>query len=876
LFSTLTALISAPGLVMGQSQTDPMPDESMIEEIIVFATKVARDNQDIPVAVTAVTGDTIEAAGIKDMFDLQTNAPGLVMGQSQTTTTSNFQIRGIGTTSNNFGLESSVGLYVDGVYRSRQSSMINELVDVEAVEILRGPQGTLFGKNTPQGAINMRTVAPSSERNAFVEVTGGDLGLVRLSAASNFSFSEDTHLRATVFSSQRDGYVSELSAGSDVLNDRDRIGGRLQLAYSNDQNFDLRVIADYSEIDEACCAALARVDSIIANGYTNPLSPVPGGLVPGSDFVLFGLGSSVFSTSMLDAQTIGLLGQVAQGQGLPGGGTITFNPYDNYLASYNRLPVSQNEDTGLSVEFNYDFENDITLTSITAYRKFDSFDAIDADFTNTPLIERINDAQQTSLSQELRLSKPIGDRGIWVAGLYYYTQDLDSQKETSGGAALGAYVNATQPQLAQAAGGINAVSAATGGLIPVAGVAFPSDSFSRDDIRQEHDSVALFGQADIPIGERLTLTLGARYTDEEKSQTGTFVQGAMGPPPNTAALEVALCQADPACQAANMLPPFNPLDPATQAIFAPFAFDGWGTYLFDPLAPRPNLNESLSDDQVSGTVKLSWFANESTLLYASYGRGYKSGGTNADRISPLFNPVFGPETSDTIELGLKADFPTRNMRLNIALYDTEVDGLQANSFTGTGFNLQNAGKADTSGGEIEFWWVPVESFSLQAFYVHSNAKFAEFENGTCWDAWVFHNGMADPNSGGDINAVRCSRSGGTLPYNPEDTFFLSATKDFVLGDAISAYVRGEYTHYSDLLTDGDLDPFTRMDSGALFNARVGLHFEKYNTDLVFWGRNLGDERRYAGSFDAPLQDGRMNSYPSEPRTWGITLRKDFD
>jgi outer membrane receptor protein involved in Fe transport len=135
-------------------------DEPLLEEIVVVAQKREQNIMDVPVAITAVTGAQIEASGIKDVFDLQQNVPGLIVGRSQTATTSNFAIRGIGSTSNNFGVESSVGLYVDGVYRSRQSSMINELIDVYAAEVLRGPQGTLFGKNTASGAINIRTVAP--------------------------------------------------------------------------------------------------------------------------------------------------------------------------------------------------------------------------------------------------------------------------------------------------------------------------------------------------------------------------------------------------------------------------------------------------------------------------------------------------------------------------------------------------------------------------------------------------------------------------------------------------------------------------------------------------------------------------------------------
>ena len=801
--------------------------ETLIEEIIVTATKIERSMQDIPVAVTAITGDNIQDAGIKDMFDLQTNAPGLIMGQSQTTTTSNFSIRGIGTSSNNFGLESSVGLYVDGVYRSRQNSMINELVDIEAVEILRGPQGTLFGKNTPQGAVNMRTVAPSTEEaHAFVELSAGDFGLMRLAAASNFSLSDNTAMRATVFSSQRDGYVSDLTGGSEILNDRDRFGARLQLAYTNNDNFDMRIIAEYAEVDEACCAAVSRVDSIFANGYTDPTSPVPGGLVPGTDFLLFGLGGTIFSANPYDAATIGLVTAVAQGLGLPGNGTIIGStPFDEYVVSYNSLPHSTSEDSGLSVELNWDLANDMTVTSVTGYRAFDSTSTIDTDFTDVAFLNRDQQAQQSSISQELRLSGMIGDRGSFVTGFYYFDQDLDNQKQTFGGPFLGPYIDLIQPDLQLLVDGVNAVSAGSGGVLPPAATAFPSDSFANDDMRQQHQSWAVFGQADIPMGDDWLLTVGARYTEEDKEMVGTFVQGAQGPAPDLAAIETHLFYA----LTANPL--FNP------AVLAPTWQPGWGTYLFAPLAPRSDLNETLKDDQVSGTLKLTWFASDSTMFYASYGEGYKSGGTNTDRINAVFNPVFDAETSETIELGMKADFPDQNVRVNIAVYDTQVDGLQANSWTGTGFNLQNAGTADTSGWEIETWWLPTDTLSFQAYWVRSDAKFESFENGTCWDAYVFHTGMPDPNSGGDIDAEQCPRTGGRLGYNPEDTFYFSFTKDFMLGDSASAYVRGEYSHYSEILTDGDLDPFTELDSLGLVNARLGVRWEDMGSELVFWGRN---------------------------------------
>ena len=852
-------------------------DEFVIEEIIVFATKRAADVQDIPVAVTAITGDEIQNAGIKDVFDMQQYAPGLIVGQSQTATTSNFSIRGIGTSSNNFGLESSVGLYVDGVYRARQNSMINELVDIEAVEVLRGPQGTLFGKNTPQGAINMRTVAPSTgESNAFVELTGGDLGLMRLAAASNFSLNDNTAIRATVFSSQRDGYVDDYNGESDVYNDRDRFGGRLQLAYSNNDNFDMRIIADYSEIDETCCVALSRVDSIVANSYIDPASPVPGGLVPGSDFVIFGLGGTVFSANPYGPAEIGLLTAVAQGLGLPGNGTIVGStPFDEYVVALNQRPNSTSEDAGLSVEFNWDLDNDMTVTSITGYRNFDTTSTIDADFTDAPLLNRQQQAQQTSLSQELRLSGEFGDNGTFVTGFYYFDQDLDNQRQTGGEFLLGPYLDGAVSELPLIAGGVDAISAATGGLIPPSGTAFPVGTFADDVVTQQHQSWAVFGQVDFPLGDDFLLTVGARYTDESKDMTANFVQSAQGPPPDLAAIELVLCSADPACLAANPgLPPFNPFDPATQATIAPFTVDGWGTYLFAPLSPRPDINTELNDDQVSGTVKLTWFANDSTMIYASYGEGFKSGGTNTDRINPAFSVLFDAETSETIEVGMKADLGN-NFRVNLAIYDTQIEGLQANSWTGTGFNVQNAGNADTSGWELETWWEPTDSLAIQAYWVRSDAKYEDFQLGTCWDAWVFHTGMADPNSGGDPTANICPRSGGRLAYNPEDTFYFGFTQDFMIGDSTSLYVRGEYSYYSETLTDGDLDPFTNLDSLSLVNARIGIRWEDAGSELVFWGRNLTDERYYAGSFDAPVQDGRMNSYPAAPLTWGATFRMDF-
>ncbi len=859
-------LALAGGFAATKASAQDDTSRGYIEEIIV-TSKAHPDGinvQDHAVAVSVLTGDYLNESGIKDMFDLQQNAPGLIVGHSQNSTTSNFLIRGVGTSSNNFGLESSVGLYVDGVYRSRQSSMINNLVDIEMVQVLRGPQGTLFGKNTPQGAISMRTVRPDHDANGFVDLTVGDYGLVNLSAATNISLSEDVlALRATIFSGRRDGYVSDISLGSDVINDRDRIGGRLQLYYTPNDRFNMRIIADYAEIDEVCCAALTRFDSIVANDRmsTNP-DPLAALMEDaGSDFALLNFGATVFADSPItDPFRAAVIGS------LPG--TVINARPDDYMVALNRLPHSSNEDQGLSVEFNYDFEN-ATLTSISAFRSFDSLDEIDADFLDVDLLTKVNAAEQSSFSQELRLAGPIGDAANYVVGAYFFSQDLDNSSSLTTGPLLGAYADAvTDLDLLKA--GIDAVSAATGGLLPASGIAAPPGTFADEVMMQEHESWAVFGQVEFELGDAWLLTAGVRYTDEEKTMIGTHVQSAQGPFADVDAMQFILCQAT---TCAPGIPPFNPFDPATQATFDAFSFDGWGTYvLSDALAPRPDINTKLEDDQVTYTVKLSWFPNDSTMLYASYGTGYKSGGTNTDRINVNQSTIFGPETSESIEVGIKADL-TDHLRVNLAIYDNQIDDVQALSFTGTGFNVQNAGKEDTNGVELELWWVPVDSFALQFNYVRSIADYEDFVLGTCWDAFPFHTGMPDPGPAGPLGT--CDRSGDRAAYNPENQIFVAATKDFRLGSSTTLFIRGEYTYASDLLTDGDSEPLGLADSLSILNLRLGLIFENMDAELTLWGRNVTDEAFFTSTFDPPLQAGKLNYYAQEPVTYGATFRKRF-
>lgn len=856
---SVAAIFSMNSFTGIAQETPDAAEDKGLETITVTAQKRIQNLQEVPIAVSAFSGDEMSEAVIKDMYDLQTSVPALGAFQSQSATNSSFSIRGVGTSSQNFGLESSVGLYVDGVYRARQNSMINNLVDVEAVEVLRGPQGTLFGKNTPSGAILVRTVKPSHDgEDGFVEATVGNYGLVNFSGAASMSAIEDVlAFRITAFGSQRDGIVDDVNLGDNKLNDRDRWGARLQALYTPTDELEIRFIADYSEIDEICCAAPVQLSNLQA-------TEIPGKF--GSDAVLPGLGGTVFA----------------------GGDAF----YDREVA-LSFLPVSTMEDKGLSMEINYEIDNNYSITAISAYRNFESFDDTDTDFTDADLFGTKNDASQSSFSQEIRLDYT-SEKLNYILGLYYFSQDLDLDYSLYTDTLfnpffMSSFQGALDPLLA----GIDGISALTGGAIAPSAEAAPMGTGFDHIAEQDHESYAIFGQFDYKLTDALTLTAGLRYTDESKDLSTVFSENlpdgsefptffsAVGDPaapvPGTLIYGAGVAGAMLAAVGAGQMSPF---DPNFLGAIAPFQTVGWGFQaLGATTASRDDINETLEDDQITGTVKLSYQVDRDTMVYASYGTGYKSGGTNTDRIREGFEPIFDAETSSSFEVGLKKDFVEQNLRINAAAHYTTVDDFQANTFTGNGFNLQNAGDYEISGFELESSWFPTDSIEVNLAYAYVNAEYKSFERGNCWVAYSWHTGITDPGqeSADPANPnPYCNRSGDRPAGEPENQLMLKLKKEFYLSENIFSYVQVEYSYTGDMVLDGSNDPYATQDSYNLVNLRWYMNLEEYDTDIILWGRNVFDEEYInRTNFNTPLQEGKLNAYVSEPVTYGITFKKRF-
>ena len=781
-------LAVAVAAIVGTSMGPQALAQGSLEEVIVTAQKREQSLQDVPVAVSAFSAAMLEKSGVKDMFDLQSNAPSLIVSQNQTSTTSTFQIRGIFTSSQNFGLEPSVGLYVDGVYRARQGSMINNLVDVANVEVLRGPQGTLFGRNTPAGAIQINSVAPDFDGSGFIEGSVGDYDLQGANGAKSFTIIDDVlAVRATGFIMERDGYVDWINQGekeNDAINDRDRWGLRFQALYTPTDTLTIRFIGDRSEVNETCCAVGSWKNNFVQTDVVPSEEPA----ITGTDTNIANIGGTV----------------------------IDQNDFYDYGVSLARKPESDNEDEGISLQIDWDTDY-FLLTSISAYRAHDSYDNADIAFNDLDGAYRINDANQDQYTQEIRVSNS-SDELSYVAGLYYYKQELDNNRSTTVGDDLSAM------------------------LLGFSSNFFIGGTGSFDTSKQEHTSYAAYGQVDYNLTEALVLTAGLRWTYEEKDIDNVYTQD--------------FPREDGGNAGFIAFPPLSPQNDLKED------FDD------DKITGTIKLSWFMNED-------IMFYGSYGTGYKSG---GANADRINTDLNNGGITPLFDAEESDSYELGMKADFPEQALRANVALHYTNTDDLQTVSFQGGGFALENAGTAETYGAEVELSWLPTDSTTLNLAYAYNHGEYEDFERGPCWTSTPWHRGFDSGISAQDPRADDngyCDNSGGDLSGNPENVVVFTANQEFRLSDGITGFVYGEYIFTDERMTDVNNDPDKYDDSYDLVNLRAGLVYEPWDAQVTLWGRNVFDEDATNTIADAPGQPGRLVGYFQEPATWGLTVRKDF-
>lgn len=825
---------------------DNADNDNPLEEILVTAQKREATLLETPIAVSAVGGAEIERAQARDIRDLQTLVPSLQVNTFNSSTDTAFSIRGIGSSTFNFGIEPAVGVFVDGVYRARNGASINDFMNLERVEVLRGPQSTLFGKNTSAGVINYVTKKPNMEEfGGEAEFTYGNYEAVIARGGISGPLIEDKlGIRLDFNYNRRDGFVENVD-GRD-LNDRNRYGFMGQVYYTPNEDFSFRLLADYAEYDEDCCAA---------------------------PFLFYADGAE---------QLVGAFG----------GTTFGTDPNDRLQAvddNINTKVVTQ----GISGEFNWDF-GDVTLTAITAFRKYDEDSEIDPDFTNLPLTQgRFFDRGYETFTQEIRFASDADSSFRWQAGLYFFDQSLFNDQQVLFSPLLNPFINAF-------------TGGATGDL--EAGLGFPPGTFyqagtglERSFFDQDNETFAAFFQFDYDLTDKLTLTAGVRFTSDKKSVTSDIVINdtfaslnlveigplallepafvgqavAQGIPAETAQALVAGFQADPTNPAfapvAQTLAflQANATNPAVNQLL------GLAPLQLNP--PAPNIDDDFTDEEITGNVILNYAVNDRNTVYASYSRGFKGGAFALDAGATRVGRFrVDPEIVNSFEIGYKGRLADNRLSINSAIFTQETKGFQQFTFVGVGFFPSNA-DVRTSGLEFESAWAVNDNFRLTAglTWFWEN-KYTAFENAPCPQVnFEGVPGCALTQLPGSITPVPV-RDGAGLQQSGFADFYSVITADFnyPIGDNMEFFARGEYAYTGRRFLTVGLEDIQSSPAMDLLGASIGVGAEDGSWQLQLWARNLLDDKFLQSSFPNPIGFG-INAYPSDPQTYGITLRTKF-
>ncbi len=854
LYRGILGIIAATLAVPVVAQDDGM---NLIDEIVVTSSKRQTTLQATPIAVSVVSASDLKESHVEDIKDLQFLVPSLKITQLQSSGNTNFIIRGFGNGANNAGIEPSVGVFIDGVYRSRSAAAMNDLPNIERIEVLRGPQSTLFGKNASAGVISVISAKPGmDETTGSVSLTLGDYNQMTLKGDVNGPLSDTAGFSLSGSFSQRDGYYDNL-AGGDALGELDRFGVRGQLYFEPSDDLNFRIIADYSELDEACCG--------VANLSTGPTTP------------------AIF---------------------LAGGNLVPNEPFA-YQGYYDFTPQNEFESSGISAQLDWDINDSMTLTSITAMRNLARFENSDVDFTSAALIDstvgNLTDVDIDTLTQEFRLAGAT-DTMNWMVGAFIFDEDVTQDTGLVYGSGFRPYADAlttglsggnplTDPSpLDLIEGGLTALGQPT-----PAGTFFGAGQGLFEVSTMDNQAFSLFAQVDIDLGDRTTLTVGANYTEDEKDITfdstdtdvfsqldleqvgGLLIYGGVLQAELMAGTPFAVADAIATATAAALAPiecsATNP-PPACNATLALRGFQ-----FLPPNVDYPNSVESgnTKDDDTTWTVRLAYDWTDDVNVYISAGTGFKASSWNLSRDSRPFasdlaalqaanpgvnNLVAGtryaaPEESTVYEIGLKGSWDT--FSLNLALFEQELEDFQSNIFRGTGFVLANSQKRSTTGAEFDVRWMPTEAFEATLGATFLDSKYDVFTGASGPDNTVVDLIDAD------------------VPGVPELSLTATGRYSFTVGNA-TGYARVEYIYEDEtqVIENVPVDLASREISTV--NASIGLSWDN-GFEASLWGRNITDDEYLLSAFPSVAQNvppGAYSGYPNQPRTYGITVRKYFD
>ncbi|HVK51307.1 MAG TPA: TonB-dependent receptor [Pseudoxanthomonas sp.] len=858
------AALSASAYAQAQEQATtpaPKPEEATtLATMTVTAQKREEALQDVPISVTALPEQLLQDTGVRDIKDLQVLVPGMTVTSTQSEAITTARIRGIGTVGDNVGLESSVGVVIDGVYRPRNSVGFGDLGQLERIEVLKGPQGTVFGKNTSAGVINVVTRRPSYTQSAEGEVTVGNYNAMGLAGSYNDAIGDHAAFNIYAAKRKRDGWM-DVRTGNGPRTETDdydqnfhTLRGKLLLEPSD--TFEILFAADYTSREENCCTAVQTT----VGGTAPVINAVAGGgkaiAAPGDD------------------------------------------PFDR--VAYSNRPTTQDiKDKGISAEINWEPEalGGATFTSITASRDWQAINGLDYDFTTADILYRNADEDESftgfkTFSQEFRLTGST-DKIDWMFGAFYSDEDLKRTETYRIGPAYEPYLSSLVGNMVL--GGLATQLAPFGLTVNMANPAIFLSQVSGqpygtnfaglgalDHYKQNSKSTALFTNNTWHATDALDVTLGLRYTQEKKKLDSVYSNpnGSVG---------CGATLANPAARVGGALaariPGFTSLPGPVQAQILGAVAPQVAGYMCLPWANALHNGRSTQQDREekewSGTLKAAYRWNDNVMTYASAARGYKGGGFNLDRvqssnglssggagITPVNDTSFPGEFVDSYELGAKTTWADGNLLLNATLFHQKYEDFQLNSFLGTSFVVRSIPEVVSQGVDTEIMWQPK---SVHGLMLQGGVMYADTQYG-------------DHIPGGDFTypGQLYKLPGAQMSFAPKWSASASVTYEWDMGSQLMGRFNIGGKYMSEYNTGSDLDAEKLQDAYTVFNARFGLGSQNGRWMVELWANNLTDEDYVQVGFDGPLQAvgtsrpgdplNTYNAFLGAPRMYGMTLR----
>jgi len=856
LYSTALALVPA-GTVLAQSPGgqaaasgqqgetgNGAPAETEVDEIVVTAQFRAQNLQDTPIAITAVNAEMMEARSQTDVSQIANQAPSVTLKPQGAAFGPSLgaNIRGVGQFDFNPALEPGVGFYVDDVYYATLTGSILDLLDLDRVELLRGPQGTLSGRNSIGGAVRLFSKKPEGSNTGSITATYGIRNRIDLRASADFNIAPNLDARIAGVAKKQDGYVNRYDFGcmypaggsatftpafatttnptrapmlmnpvggipaktnrSDCLLAKEGEVGyialRSQLRWRPVDTIDINIIADYTEDDRTAAGSVLLLRTYPNGEVASPRFPLP--LIPAA-------GSNPPQNYAAATPAGRDLNPFAAPDSLLGydnrficGNYCNFASYDmpadgNYRASSGDGRV-RFKGWGVSGQIEWEISDDLQLNSITAYRRYTSNFSNDNDVS--PMAHSLGYGPLTFrfFSQELRLNGAIGETIEYTIGGYYsdqksvYTSFQDLR------------TSALQFQ-------------------------------QSDPVKA--DSKAVFAHLAWNPIEPLTLTGGVRYTEESK--TYQYIRQR---PYN-----------DQTSVTANLVLPLNGVI---------------GSYSGNRVDYRLNAQYAVTDD---------------VMVYGQYSTGFKGGGVNPRPFFAQQALSFGPETLGAYEIGLKTDFFDRKVRLNIATFLSKYKGIQLSlgnctAITGAGFGAPcalpvNAGDADIKGIEIESTIRPVDGMTIDGAISYIDFEYKRFGTFT-----TTVNGVATTVAVGGPTNLNGPQYGDYAPYTPKWKWSLGIQYEIDLGDIGSLTPRVDGSYQSKVYTVSANRSSNRIDAYGVANARLTWRNKDEDLDVSLEVTNLFDEYYLLTLYDQTVGgQGYANGQPGRPREWAATVRKKF-